>query len=128
MRISPPGGSRQLLLNLLAYVLFVVVSYGVVVSHACLLKCTPVETVFEIFSKFLLPLWIFRARSIKGILGRVILCWLIGFVLYEAYESWLHSDYFPRAWLDARAQEWLQKQDELFRKLRDEASAFPSTN
>ena len=110
------------MLNLLAYVLFVVVSYGVVVSHACLLKCTPVETVLEIFSKFLLPLWIFRSRSIKGILGRVVLCWLIGFALYEAYESWLHSEHFPRVWLDARAQEWLQKQDELLQELRDKAS------
>jgi hypothetical protein len=113
------------LLNLLAYVLFVVVSYGVVVSHACLLKCTPLEAVLEIFTKALLPLWIFRSRSIRGILGRVVLCWVIGAVLFEAYGRWLHSDSFPRPWLDARAQEWVHKQEELSQRLRDNASAFP---
>lgn len=128
MRIAPAGGIRQLLLNLLAYVVFVVVSYGIVISHACLLKCTLLESVLEIVTKALLPLWIFRSRSIKGILGRVILCWIIGAVLFEAYGRWLHSDSFPRPWLDVRAQEWVRKQEELFRKLRDEASAFPSTN
>lgn len=93
-----------------------------------MLKCTPLETSLAIFSKLLLPLWIFRSRSIKGILGRAVLCWIIGFVLFEAYVLWLHSDSFPRAWLDAQSQEWFQKQDEILRKLGDNASAFPSTN
>ncbi len=128
MRIAPPGGSRQLLLNLLAYVLFVVVSYVVVISHLCMLKCTPLETALEIFSKLLLPLGIFRSRSIKGIFGRVIFYWLIGCALFLAYELWLHSEHFPRAWIDAQSQEWFHKQEELSRKLRDKASAFPSTN
>jgi len=128
VRIAPAGGSRQLLLNLLAYVLFVVVSYGVVLLHSSVLKCAPLEASLAIFSKLLLPLWIFRSRSIKGILGRVVLCWIIGFVLFEAYVAWMRSEHFPHAWLDAQSQEWLHRQDELSQKLRDNASAFPSTN
>ena len=128
MRITPPGGSRQLLLNLLAYVFFVAATSGIVLLHSSMLKCTPLDASLAIFSKLLLSLWIFRSRSIKGILGRVVLCWIIGFVLFEAYVLWLHSDFFPRAWLDAQSQEWLHRQEWLSQKLRDNASVFPSTN
>ncbi|PTX98281.1 hypothetical protein DB345_05450 [Spartobacteria bacterium LR76] len=113
------------MLNLLGYFLFVVVSYGVVVSHACLLKCTPVETVLEIFSKLLLPLGIFRSRTIKEVLGRMVFYWLIGCALFLAYELWLHSDLFPRAWLDQESLRW---KEGLLRKLRENAAAFPSMN
>lgn len=93
-----------------------------------MLKCTLLETALEIFSKLLLPLGIFRSRTIKEILGRMVFYWLIGCALFLAYELWLHSDYFPRAWLDAQSQEWFHKRDEILRKLRDNAAAFPSTN
>ena len=98
-----PGG--QLLRNLLACILFVAATYGIVAFHACVLKSSSIEAGLNVLTRFILPLSLFSAKSIGGIMGRAFLCGLMAVALNIAYIAWLHSNSFPREWLDASAKE-----------------------
>ena len=118
----------QALLNVALYVTFVL-GFSLIASwfvHACLLKCAPLEVAIRILTVFVAPLSFLLAKSPIGLLVRAFGCAILAVTLTLAYENWLHSDSFPRIWLDPRAQEWMREIDQQVEEARQRAMS-PST-
>ena len=106
----------RLILNFIVYLLFVFTLWLLsqcITGHACLLKSAWFEAILPILTGALFPLILIVAPSTKALCLRLVLCCVLTVGVNGAYEAWLHSDAFPRQWLDLRAQEWKLKEDQM---------------
>ncbi|WP_462160172.1 hypothetical protein [Pseudoalteromonas sp. GB56] len=81
-----------------------------VVAHLCHLKATVVESILTILVSLIVVYFVSKAASKRNCLLSFITCTIFSFSIYSGYSTWLHSEAFPVALLDAES---VKKQNEL---------------